>query len=88
MISSRRRPDNRRKDSAKSMSGLTAQHFTGESDHHGPCHHTAVPECCREPRNVRAALDRHKRNVDGPDDGLQIESVRLVEFGWVARPAA
>src|SRR5262249_26605916 len=88
IISSRRRLANRRKHSAKSMSGLAAQHIASESDHNRPCHHAAVPERGGEPRNVSAALNRHKRNVDRPNDGLQIKPVRLVEFGRVAKPAA
>ena len=65
MISSRRRPANRRKHATKSMSGLPPQHFARESHHHRSRHYAAVAERGGKPDNVGAALDRVVASASG-----------------------
>src|SRR5436190_22398327 len=88
MISSFSRSASSRKQASRFISGLPAQHFAREADHHRPRQGAAVLIGGGEARNVVAPFDRHERDVDRLDHLFQIERVGLMKFGAIARPAA
>src|SRR6185436_19299957 len=85
MISSFRRSASSRKQASKFISGLPAQHFAREADHHRPRQGAAVLIRGGKARNVAGLFDRNVRDIDRPHHGLQIEPVRLMKLGAVAR---
>src|SRR4029077_11459881 len=88
MISSFRRSASSRKQASKFISSLPAQHFAREADHHRPRHGAAVLVGGGEARNVIGLLDRNERDIDRLDHSLEIEPVRLMKLGAIARAAA
>ena len=88
MISSFSRSARSRKQASKFISSLSPQDFARQPDDYRTRHGAAVVVGRADARNIVSLFDWHQWNVDGLDHRLQLESVRLMKLGAIARPAA